>query len=584
MMKAPVHGKSSFIFPRWLIKRSLSALPLLGAAILPNIAFASNGLESPENGAYQVGRGGAWLARADDPLAVYFNPAGLVRQASGVHVGAHLLFLDRCYTRQGQDADEGSATYGEYGFPVSPGKNIAGPGAEPSGKEIPPAARICQKSEPFPNPQIAANFRIHEKVAVGIGILGPHGVGGAEWPEELPYTNRLGFETTQPSAQRYMLVKSQSLILFPTVSVAFAPIPELAIGAGFTWGIATAEFVNFSEALSAAPSKSNNCGPNKDQPCVAVDDFGRDVRATLKAQDFFIPGFVLGAIWSPTRTIDVAGWFRWSDALDTSANISTEATYWGNSGTKNEDADKCSDPNVQSCTVTAAEKEGDPGYGAGNIKLNIPLEAKLGVRFHYPRQNPGEKPAWAKGTKTVRDAMSEDLFDVEMNFTYANNAAVKNIELKFKENIKINGTPGFLPTDGSIPHNWNDVFGVRLGGEYVVLPSRFALRAGGFYESNGQDPRYLNIDFHVSERVGLSGGASVRVGPVDITVAYQHTFFGTTDNGGRGELYGLSGDASTATPENKDKPGGPFRTYQAVNGGKLTSDLNEVALGATLRF
>lgn len=122
---------------------------------------------------------------------------------------------------------------------------------------------------------------------------------------------------------------------------------------------------------------------------------------------------------------------------------------------------------------------------------------------------------------------------------------------------------------------------MRLGGEVVILPSLLSARAGFFYESKGQDDADLNIDFHAGEKVGLSAGASVRVWRLDITAAYQHTFFGALDNGGRGALYGLSGDGLTnETPG----AGGPYRTRQVVNGGRLESDMNEVALGATIRF
>jgi long-chain fatty acid transport protein len=566
---------------RSVVRGAACGVAALGVALLAPSASASNGLESPDAGAYQVGRGGAWLARADDPLAAYFNPAGLARQASGVHLGASLMFKERCYARTGQESDEDLPTYGQYGSPVSPGGRFAGPGADPEGPEVGPPAVTCAKTTPFPNPQIAGTFRVHERVAIGLAVLGPHAVGTIEWPDELPFVNRVGADATQPAPQRYMLVKTSSFIVFPTLSAAFAITPELSVGAGFTWGVAFAEFENFSESLSPPPSKSNNCGPNGDRPCVATDDFKRDVRSKLNATDIFVPGFVVGALWSPSRYVDLAGWFRWSDAIDTEASVSTESNYWENTG-KKAAGEKCSDPNKQECTVTLGEKEGDPGYKAGTLKLNIPMEAKLGVRFHWPRQSPGPRPKWAQGGKTVRDAMSEDLFDVEADFTYANNSAVQNIEVRFKPGIPINGTPGNLPENADIPHHWRDVFGVRVGGEYVVLPSLLSLRAGGFYESNGQDPRYLNIDFHLSEKIGLSGGASVRLGPVDVTVAYQHTFFGTTDNGGRGALYGLSGDASTGDDPNK--PGGAFRTYQAINGGQLKSELNEVALGGTVRF
>lgn len=379
-------------------KLAIGSAVLAGAALCAQSAFASNGLESPDNGAYQVGRGGAWLARADDPLAVYFNPAGLVRQSSGVHVGAHLMFMNRCFARQGQDADEDSATYGQYGFPVSPGNDYPGPGAAAEGNAVPPAASVCAATHPSPNPQLAATFRVLDKLAIGFGVLGPHGVGNSEWPEEVPFTNRFGAAVTQPAAQRYMVVSSSSIILFPTLSVSYAINDEIALGAGFTWGIANASFTNFSEATSQAPL-GNNCGPNNDQPCVAVDDYGRDVRATLSATDIFVPGFVIGALYSPSRYLDVAGWFRWSDAVDSDANVTTTAAYWGANGAVNDDTGTlCTDGTNPACRVTAGEKPGDPGYNAGHIKLPIAMEAKLGVRFHYPRQTPGEKPVWAQGT------------------------------------------------------------------------------------------------------------------------------------------------------------------------------------------
>lgn len=320
-------------------KLAISAGLLLGISAVSGAALASNGLESPENGAYQIGRGGAWLARADDPLAVYFNPAGLVRQATGVHLGASLMFKRECYSPLGQDNDNDSPTYGQYGAPVSPGNSYPGPGYVPrdaDDKQVGPAAAICAKSDPFPNPQIAANFRVLDQLAIGFGVLGPHAVGGAEWPEELTFTNRFGVEATQPAAQRYMLVKSDSKIFFPTLSLAYAFNDQLAVGAGFTWGIAIAEFENFSEVLSPAP-EGNMCGPNNDQVCVAGNDYSRDAKAKLTTTDIFVPGFVIGAIYSPTSNLDVAGWFRWSDAVDSDASVNVTASYWDNTGKKNED-------------------------------------------------------------------------------------------------------------------------------------------------------------------------------------------------------------------------------------------------------
>ncbi len=547
--------------------RSLAGLAGLLALTAPSFAWANSALDSPDNGALQLGRGSAWLARADDPLAVYYNPAALSRQATGVHLGAHFIFLDRCFSRLRED-----------GKPVSPGDSevfFPGPGA-PGG----PEAEVCADAALIPNPQLAATVRITDDLAVGLAVVTPHGVGKLSWPESVELAEGNG--PSQPAPNRYLLTEADSLLLFPTLSVSYAVTRDISIGAGFVWGLATVDFTNFSESTSGAiPS---DVPPN--------DNFARngagDIKANLKGKDLFIPGFVIGALWSATPSFDVAGWFRWSDAVDGSADLYLQSNYWAPNGTKKEGTGGGDDK----ANITDVKD-------AGRIGLKIPMEAKLGVDYHHARTG-GPKPKWADTARRVRDPLSEDLFDVELDLTWAHNSAVDAVELRFLgdpdiggQQIHVNGTPGNVPTNGDVPHEWKDVLGVRLGGDYVVLPNTLALRAGGFFETKGQDDEYLNLDFHVGSKVGLGGGATVRIGPIDVSVAYQHTFFGDIDNGGKGCVAGLSGDAS---PEQKDSSNtcgknsdgtrtyGPFRTRQAVNGGKLTSSMNEVALGGTLRF
>lgn len=496
-------------------------------------ALASSGIDSPENGAEQVGRGSAWLARAETPLAAYYNPAALVRQSNGVELGVHLMFMNQCFSRLGPD-----------GKPVSPGNGIPGPGA-PGG----PDAAVCTDNGAFPNPQLAANFKLGKDLAIGVALVGPHGTGAIRWPESIDYTNKFGVQTTQPSPQRYLLVSADSLIINPTISVSWAPTDRISLGAGFIWGIANVEFVNFAETVSPAAPPGTTPG----------DDFDKhqDVQATLKAKDLFVPGFVLSGLWSATDRFDVAGWFKWQDAIRAKTDLQIQSHYWTKAGAN----DKLDKANLTD------EKE------AGTIKFSIPMEARIGFRYHHPRENPAKRPQWASAPG-VRDPMSDDLFDLEMDFTWANNSAVDNLELRFHPGILVKGTPGYVPVNGDIPHQWRDVVGVRLGGEVVPLPGRLALRAGGFFESKGQDDKYLGLDFNLAQRVGIGGGATVRLGPVDVALAYQHTFYGTLDNGGKGAIHALSGDAST----------GDYRSKQIVNGGKLTASMNEVALSGVLHW
>jgi long-subunit fatty acid transport protein len=540
--RGPAHGG-----PARLAAIAASAAALIAA----RPALASSGIDSPDSGVEQLGRGSAWVARADDPLAAYFNPAALAFQSSGVHLGGHLMFMKRCFTRQG-----------DGGAPVSPGNDIPGPGAMPATpREVPPPAELCPQGGAFPNPQIGASFRITSRLAVGVALVAPHAAGGNNWPEALTYTNRFGSEGTQPAPTRYMLVSSDALILYPTLAVAYAPLDNLSFGAAFVWGVATLGFSNFSEGLSAKGVATGT----SDQ-----FDLNSDVRADLKAKDLFIPGFVLSALWSAAPNLDVAATYRWSDAIRTSdADLHLTSLYWDASGQRREAP--CAGQANPQCNLTDVK-------GAATLKFNLPMEAKLGLRYHHPRAGAvlasmAAAAVAGKPARRVRDPLHDDLFDVELDFTWTNNSAVDNIEVRFRRGIAVNGTPGFVPENGDLPRKWRDVLGVRLGGDVTVIPRRLALRAGGFFETKGQLDEYLSIDFNAAQKAGLSAGGTVRVGPVDVSAAYQHTFFGTLDNGGKGAIHALSGDVTSG-----------YRSQQTINGGSLRASLDEFGLSATWRF
>jgi len=298
---------------------------------------------------------------------------------------------------------------------------------------------------------------------------------------------------------------------------------------------------------------------------------------------------VLSGLWMPTSNLDVAGWFKWQDALKASTDLTLTSLYWNANGT----------PNTTPCVGAAANCNLTQANGAGTVKLQIPMEAKLGLRFHLPRKEVTDAPGWStRPGRKVRDPMSQDIFDVEVDFTYANNSAVQNLQLGFNPGIGIKGTPSGtqVPVNGDIPYNWKDVFGVRLGGDVVAVPNVLSVRAGGFYETKGQDDQYLSLAFDLAQKLGLSAGATVRLGPVDISAAFAHTFYGTLNNGGNGKVYALSGDTSgthsqngqpaVCGPDPKNPAIGPgcFRSYQPINGGILTQSLNEVGLSGTVRY
>src|SRR5450631_3322046 len=81
---------------------------LLGAAgvLVAAPAAATNVTEFPDNGSEQMGRGGAWVARASDPLATQYNPAGLAGQPTRLTLQVNMPFAQTCFRRLRANNDD----------------------------------------------------------------------------------------------------------------------------------------------------------------------------------------------------------------------------------------------------------------------------------------------------------------------------------------------------------------------------------------------------------------------------------------------------------------------------------------------
>jgi long-chain fatty acid transport protein len=61
-----------------------------------------------------------------------------------------------------------------------------------------------------------------------------------------------------------------------------------------------------------------------------------------------------------------------------------------------------------------------------------------------------------------------------------------------------------------IPKGLRDVLGLRVGGEFVPVQNRWALRAGAFYETPAVGRSLQNVDMFSGERFGVSVGGTWR--------------------------------------------------------------------------
>ena len=173
---------------RWTTVWMATAV-VLGALVAPSPA-AAGGFYLLDRQPRAMGRGGAFVAGADDPGALWYNPAGLGFAGEQLQIDATLTFLTIDYTR----VDSGGNAQ-----PLVQGHNA-----------------------PLPIPTLAGTFDFGlPDWTFGVGIFAPN-AALMEYPEEVE---------GRPAPQRYSLLDMQGSILASlAIGAAWRPVPELSIG------------------------------------------------------------------------------------------------------------------------------------------------------------------------------------------------------------------------------------------------------------------------------------------------------------------------------------------------------------------
>jgi long-chain fatty acid transport protein len=178
------------------------ALGLTAPWLAPGEARAG-GLFVVDRGVRPLGRGGAFVAGADDLGAIWYNPAGLADAGSSLLLDASWLDFSTDYTRQTEVAGSGGAEF-VYTFPQTHG------------------------STPFlPIPTIAGsyNFGAKKEWTLALGVFAP-------------YTGLTSYPANAPS--RYSLVSLDGSLLVETGAwIAYKPAEWFRIGAGFEMLVGT---------------------------------------------------------------------------------------------------------------------------------------------------------------------------------------------------------------------------------------------------------------------------------------------------------------------------------------------------------
>jgi long-subunit fatty acid transport protein len=558
-----------------------AAVVLVPALLVTTPARATNVTEFPDNGSEQMARGGAWIARASDPLATMFNPAGLAGQPTRVTIQSNIIVERTCFSRIKAAGDTTNDPLGVTGaFP-----------------------KACNDISPTINPQIGATIKLGERLGLGLLVIGPSSGGEKTFPDFV----KDGNGQDQAAPNRYLLIEQKGIILFPTVGLGYEVLDNLRIGASFSWGFARLNLSSASLSLNA-----DNTKPAEN-----------DTRATLGVKDYFIPGFTLGTIWSATPNIDIAGWYKWTDAIRADGDADTAANFYTRQNAAGDDKNvRYGYTGFDDCGTGTAAAIATKPCGSGDnakIKFVIPMEAKLGFRYHQPRNlpvapdaataTPEQQAEYRDALRAIqrnRDPLATDVFDIEANLTWANNSAADSIQIRFPSDPSGKGTlpvagvaGGEIPPNADQKRGFKDVIGIRVGGDYNVLPDQLAVRAGGFFETSAADPALQNIDFAAGSRFGLALGGTYRIrfgegaktSALELMVGYGHVFVAEqsrTDPNASGAtaLAGTSCNTVKAVPGTQTCEDGTerYRSKWPVNLGTITNSLNVINVGAAYRF
>ena len=194
-------------------RRAAVAAAILGAAA--TTAHAA-GFGLYEQGARALGTAGAFTARADDPSAIFFNPAGLSRvEDRQLVISPNLIYYRSEFS----------------GVAPNPGYGVE---EETKGEVFPPFALYYAQGD-------------GNKVAAGIGIYSPYGLQVA-WQDPDSFTGRV------------ISTLSKITPFYFVPSAAWAPSPSFRVGAGATIVLSRIELHRHLQAYNPIEDRTDDIG------------------------------------------------------------------------------------------------------------------------------------------------------------------------------------------------------------------------------------------------------------------------------------------------------------------------------------
>jgi long-subunit fatty acid transport protein len=505
--------------------RSLLALAL---ASIPSVAHAG-GLFAGDNGAAAQQRAGAYVARADDGSALAINPAGLMK-LRGFTLSGSLNVL-------GYHIDYDAAGVYEPFTRQDPADQ------EPAfvGQERPGVS----DSTVSPVPLLVLSYGA-ERWAAALGVFAPQGAPNREFSREV----RLADGTLAPAPQRYDILDQKPVVVMPSLGAAFRVHPTLDVGLRATWGFGIVD------------AKVDLWGVDKASSFDRLDDSDYDALFDLHVTDSFVPSMGLGLLWRPLPSLEIGA--AWQSAQKLSMKGTGTAALGPGLGFGGLPA-IVRPPEDQFAFCAGGGREGSL---KSCLELTVPQTVQAGARWIF------------------HDGAGGELADVEIDVKWEQWSKASNIDVTVDGDVWVGENKLNTLQVLRVQHGFEDVFSVRLGGQYrlPVGAHHLAIRGGAAYDTAAAPESWSRVDLDGAAHLSLMTGVSFDAGSW------------TAELGGGVILSPArdvpQADYMTARPvgeRTQPDPGQPIfdaggQRYYPINGGHYESGYWILSLGGSYRF
>lgn len=598
-----------------MVRSWVGALTLLLAiAMLPQRA-AAGGTEFPADGTRNLGRGGAGMARADDPSVMIRNPALLADLwGDQALLGAHLSLVDSCFHPSGA---YGVGAVGPdvvrlgdqiVGMRLPAGTTLADGTPIPLIENEPYATSCYEGPAPF-LPRVALTMKLAPDLGIGIGFFPPDNASLNQ------FGNRDGTVDTpngpRPNQLRYIRAHLNTSYFSVLGAVGYRVADWLRVGFGFQWQLVVFQSRSFTPASSISGLR-----PSGD---VRSDAFGRDL---------FVPGLIGSVHIKPFDALDIALGAKWSDRIMSKAKLDLTAGAFGTGRPVPAIDGSTMMETALASTIPTTTSNQAADVSAGPVWVP---QLSAGIRYAdrlKPRVLDKDWDSVQKaGGDTSEDSMETERWDLELDVIYYLTSFQDRTDVQLDTatvNIRTVDPLGnvtgaeFSVGDCIVPNRpllmgevcerrqvltrieGKDQMTFRVGGDYNILPGLFTVRAGGSYETSGQDPEWMSPFQYMADRIGLHAGFTVRLmHRTDISFGFAHFIqkevrlqVDSSEREGDWRLYradperyylaegALDGTAKIEIPNSGRPEPGPYY----VNGGSYFYDLTVLSASISQKF